>query len=210
MSSFLGHTGSNLRAALDYAQHIPSILFLDEFDAIAKSREDAGDVGELKRLVTVLLQAIDSWPAEGLLLAATNHPDLLDRAAWRRFERVVNFDLADASHVRELVKRSWRGEIESRVMNKLATLLAGRSFAEISQLLTVAQRRAPVQRIDPREVLDDLISEMVRNRSRAERFAAAQALTQQRFSQRKVHEMTGVSRDTLRKHFGGGGRGRSK
>jgi ATP-dependent 26S proteasome regulatory subunit len=83
MSSFLGRTGNNIRAVLDYARNTSAILLLDEFDAIAKRRDDATDVGELKRLVTVLLQAIDDWPRAGILLAATNHPDLLDPAVWR-------------------------------------------------------------------------------------------------------------------------------
>ena len=76
MSSFLGRTGGNLRLVLDYAKGQDCILLLDELDAIAKRRDDATEVGELKRLVTVLLQEIDDWPATGLLLAATNHPDV--------------------------------------------------------------------------------------------------------------------------------------
>jgi len=62
MNSFLGRTGTNLRTVLDYARKAQSILFLDEFDAIAKRRDDASDVGELKRLVTVLLQEVEECP----------------------------------------------------------------------------------------------------------------------------------------------------
>ncbi len=91
MSSFLGKTGSNIRVVLDFARKQPSVLLLDEFDAIAKRRDDTAEIGELKRLVTVLIQAIDEWPADGLLVAATNHPELLDPAIWRRFDRVVEF-----------------------------------------------------------------------------------------------------------------------
>lgn len=91
MSSFLGKTGSNIRVVLDFARRQPSVLLLDEFDAIAKRRDDNAEIGELKRLVTVLIQAIDEWPADGLLVAATNHPELLDPAIWRRFDRVIEF-----------------------------------------------------------------------------------------------------------------------
>jgi hypothetical protein len=87
MSSFLGRTGGNLRHVLDYAKSIECVLLLDELDAIAKRRDDAGEIGELKRLVTVLIQEIDDWPSSGLLVAATNHPELLDPAIWRRFFR---------------------------------------------------------------------------------------------------------------------------
>lgn len=86
MSSYLGKTGNNIRAVLNYAQKNTSILLLDEFDSIAKRRDDDLEIGELKRLVTVLLQTIDEWPPNGLLIAATNHPELLDPAVWRRFE----------------------------------------------------------------------------------------------------------------------------
>ena len=66
MSSFLGRTGNNVRNVLDYAKGTTCVLLLDEFDALAKRRDDAVEIGELKRLVTVLLQEIDQWPASGL------------------------------------------------------------------------------------------------------------------------------------------------
>jgi hypothetical protein len=86
MSSYLGKTGNNLRSALDHAKANEAILLLDEIDAIAKRRSDESDVGELKRLVTVMLQEVDDWPDTDLLLAATNHPELVDPALWRRFD----------------------------------------------------------------------------------------------------------------------------
>ena len=73
MSSFLGRTGSNIRNIFDYAKGVNCVLLLDELDAVAKRRDDAVEIGELKRLVTVLLQGIDDWPPTGILLAATNH-----------------------------------------------------------------------------------------------------------------------------------------
>lgn len=92
VSRYLGQTGQNLRQALDVARATPCVLLLDEFDAIGKRRDDASDIGELKRIVNVLLLELEDWSSEGLLLAATNHPELLDRAVWRRFDRV--FELA--------------------------------------------------------------------------------------------------------------------
>ncbi|HHR1010994.1 TPA: AAA family ATPase, partial [Klebsiella pneumoniae] len=71
MSSYLGKSGNNLRAALDYAKKKPCVLLLDEIDSIAKKRSDDSDIGELKRLVTVILQEVDEWPTNSLLLAAT-------------------------------------------------------------------------------------------------------------------------------------------
>ena len=105
MSSFLGRTGNNIRTVLDYSRRLPGVLLLDEFDALAKRRDDALEIGELKRLVTVLLQEIERWPAHGILIAATNHPDLLDPAVWRRFDRVLEFPLPSPSELEELFRR---------------------------------------------------------------------------------------------------------
>jgi AAA+ superfamily predicted ATPase len=106
MSSYLGKTGQNLREALTQARSEPSVMLLDEFDAIAKRRDDPSDVGELKRIVNVLLLELDAWPATSLLVAATNHPELLDRAIWRRFEKVIDIDLPSDNVRQELLQRT--------------------------------------------------------------------------------------------------------
>ena len=93
MSSFLGRTGVNIKRVLDYARASKAVLLLDELDAVAKRRDDTTEIGELKRLVTVLLQEIDTWPEGSLLVAASNHGELLDPAIWRRFELVLDFPL---------------------------------------------------------------------------------------------------------------------
>src|SRR3984893_12035881 len=104
MSSFLGRTGANVRHVLDYAKSVTGVLLLDELDSIAKRRDDVTDVGELKRLVTVLLQEIDDWPPSGLLIAATNHSNLLDPAVWRRFEMRVDFPMPTDDSVRRAIE----------------------------------------------------------------------------------------------------------
>ena len=93
ISSYLGQTGNNLRKIFDFSRGKKAILFLDEFDAIAKMRDDMNELGEIKRIVNSLVQNIDMFSSNGLLLAATNHPHLLDIAIWRRFDEVVWFDL---------------------------------------------------------------------------------------------------------------------
>ena len=93
ISSYLGQTGNNLRRIFDFSREKRAILFLDEFDAIAKMRDDTNELGEIKRIVNSLVQNIDAFSSEGLLLAATNHPQLLDMAIWRRFDEVFWFDL---------------------------------------------------------------------------------------------------------------------
>ena len=114
ISSFLGRTGANLRHVLDYAKEVDSVLFLDEFDAIAKRRGDETELGELKRLVTVLLQEIDLWPSDRLLVAATNHGELLDRAVWRRFDMVLEFPIPRLSDIKKLIDRCFGDDVRSQ------------------------------------------------------------------------------------------------
>lgn len=89
VSSFLGSTSKNIRTLFDFVDNLPCILFLDEFDAIAKLRDDTNELGELKRVVNSLLQNIDSLEGKIPVIAATNHDHLLDSAVWRRFDYKV-------------------------------------------------------------------------------------------------------------------------
>lgn len=85
ISSFLGSTSKNIRALFEFAAKAPCILFLDEFDAIAKLRGDNLELGELKRVVNSFIQNLDSLGSQSIVIAATNHENLLDSAVWRRF-----------------------------------------------------------------------------------------------------------------------------
>ena len=92
VTSYLGETAQRLRRLFDFVRTEPCVLFFDEFDAIGKERGDIHETGEIKRVVTTLLMQLDELPSYCVLLAATNHPELLDRATWRRFE--VRLELA--------------------------------------------------------------------------------------------------------------------
>jgi SpoVK/Ycf46/Vps4 family AAA+-type ATPase len=200
MSSFLGRTGANVRHVLDYAKGVNGVLLLDELDSIAKRRDDTTDVGELKRLVTVLLQEIDDWPATGLLIAATNHADLLDPAVWRRFEMRVEFPMPTEAAIRQAVETFLgSSKAASAWKDVLAVALRGLSFSDVEREVMLA-RRAAVTRDIP---LEDALGQAVQNRMepmpRRERGQIAMWLTEAGISQRQVHELTGVSRDTIRK-----------
>jgi len=145
MSSFLGKTGNNIRAVFDHAISRPCVLLLDEFDAIAKRRDDDTDVGELKRLVNVLLQALDDWPTNSMLIAATNHGELLDPAVWRRFDHVLQMQPPGS----ELIELYLNDYLESdQVRKNLASLLTGESFSSIGQLVMSARKSALLERGD--------------------------------------------------------------
>ena len=103
VSSLLGSTAKNIRKIFEYSSSFPCILFLDEFDAIAKARDDSHELGELKRVINSLLQNIDSMPSSCVLIAATNHQSLLDPAVWRRFVQKVEVELPDEDEVLTLM-----------------------------------------------------------------------------------------------------------
>jgi SpoVK/Ycf46/Vps4 family AAA+-type ATPase len=199
MSSFLGRTGNNVRNILDYAKGLPCVLLLDEFDAIAKRRDDDTEVGELKRLVTVLLQEIDNWPGKSLLIAATNHKELLDPAVWRRFEAIIEFGMPSIGDVRRTVELHL-GEAGKRWGTILATTLQGLSYADIERLIRRARREAVIQNTPLDVKLQRIIHDRVGNLKKPERSELALSLIEAGLSQREAHEWTGVSRDTIRKH----------
>jgi len=86
VTSYLGETAQRLKRLFDYVRTEPCVLFFDEFDAMGKERGDVHETGEIKRLVTTLLLQLDDLPSYCVVIGATNHPELLDRATWRRFE----------------------------------------------------------------------------------------------------------------------------
>jgi AAA+ superfamily predicted ATPase len=200
MSSFLGRTGNNVRYVLDYAKNVNCILLLDEFDAVAKRRDDSTEIGELKRLVTVLLQEIDDWPSTGLLIAATNHPDLLDPAVWRRFEMKVEFALPTRGEARAALSQ-WAGGENGSMLDALSILFEGHSFSEMERNVLLARRAAAMSN-EPVELhLKNIIRQFARSLPRKTRGElASKLLDSGKFSQREAHDLTGVSRDTIRKN----------
>ena len=86
IGSFLGETAGRMKRVFDYARTTPCVLFFDEFDTVGKERGDTHETGEIKRVVSSLLMQVDDLPSYVVILAATNHAELLDRAVWRRFQ----------------------------------------------------------------------------------------------------------------------------
>ncbi|WP_256659219.1 ATP-binding protein [Pseudomonas sp. KBW05] len=120
VSSLLGDTAKNIRNVFDYVPHMGGVLFLDEFDAVAKVRDDKHELGELKRVVNTLIQAIDALDDKAIVIAATNHSELLDRAIWRRFPYKMHFSLPSS----DLKKHLWDHFLfqDSGVEQDLSTL----------------------------------------------------------------------------------------
>ncbi len=204
MSSLLGKTGNNLRAALDHAKKHAAVLLLDEIDAIAKRRSDESDIGELKRLVTVMLQEVDQWPDSGLLLAATNHPELVDPALWRRFDLVLKFDSPDASAIAVAIQRFLGDDLalfESWI-DVLAAGLQGQSLSDVERSINALRRGHALQTAPLEQLIGSALGQRQEALSKAERLNLAIALAKAGQPHMQISQMTGVARDTIRKHAG--------
>lgn len=142
ISSFLGSTSKNIRALFDFAARTPCVLFLDEFDAIAKLRGDSQELGELKRVVNSFIQNLDTLGSHSIVIAATNHQELLDSAIWRRFSYRLALDFPAA----DLRQRMWKEfsvglEFTDREIALLVDLSEGFSGSDIREVYVRLRRR---------------------------------------------------------------------
>ena len=137
ITSYVGETGGNLQKVLAMADQTPMVLLLDEADAIAKARDDSNDVGESRRFVNALLQALESWaPRRSLTILASNHSHLFDPALWRRFDDIIKFPLpAQPERLAQLKYLSSGLKIRGSLV-RTAEQLSGFSFAEIERAVT--------------------------------------------------------------------------
>jgi SpoVK/Ycf46/Vps4 family AAA+-type ATPase len=143
VSSFLGETASRLDHVFEFARTRRCLLFFDEFDTIAKERADAHETGEIKRVVSTLLLQIDRLPSHVVVVCATNHSELLDRAAWRRFQVRLALDAptrAEATHFLETLQSRLGGQL-GLAPRTLADKLPGASYAELEQFAQDVRRR---------------------------------------------------------------------
>jgi len=208
ISSFLGKTGLNLRRTLDYARSRPCVLLLDEFDAIAKRRDDASEVGELKRIVNVLLKELEDWPLQSVLIAATNHPELLDRAIARRFDVVLDIPLPGDDERLEILKRSGRrfsDDVPAGLLHAVACSLEGASGSELDSLMSAAVRHhLATEQILVRSLLEEIqlrLGERLTSKNIGEFIRRIQSKTNGVFKVRELAELLGKSPSTIQHHL---------
>lgn len=201
ISSYLGSTAKNLRMLFEHAMSRPCVLFLDEFDAVAKLRDDRHELGELKRVVVSLLQNIDALDRHTVLLAATNHEHLLDPAIWRRFAYRVRIDRPGAL-VREKLLRKFLGDfVDDKDFAVLAAACDGLTGADIRQTAEDAKRTAILagqRQVDLGDVLRRTVRlrapELVANGADlAASLRSLRDLDDKVFTYRRLAEMFGVS-----------------
>lgn len=143
VTSYLGETAQRLRRLFDFVRTEPCVLFFDEFDAIGKERGDLHETGEIKRVVTTLLLQIDDLPSYCVLVCATNHPELLDRATWRRFELKLELGRPSDDHMTEYFTDRLK-ELDGQAgytAKRLRAAVAPRSFSEAEDFFLDVKRR---------------------------------------------------------------------
>ncbi len=143
VSSYLGETAANLRKVFDFIEQNAVVALFDEFDALGKERADNSEHGELRRVVNAVLQMMDAYRGKSLLIAATNHEQILDSAVWRRFDDTLEFPLPSAellSKILQLKLRGVRRKFEVDVP-ELAKMFKGLSPADIERIVRRAIKR---------------------------------------------------------------------
>lgn len=157
VSSFLGTTARNIGNLFAFANRYRCVLLLDEFDAIAKVRDDPQEVGEIKRVVNALLQNLDVRQNIGLTIGITNHPKLLDPAVWRRFEIQLEIPKPDFE-VRKAIAAMFMPPVTApdSHLRLIAWFTEGSTGAEIEALVRTYKKATTVREDDRRGLLDTL------------------------------------------------------
>lgn len=143
ISSLLGSTAKNIRKVFDFSSRQECILFLDEFDVIAKVRDDKNETGELKRVVNSLIQNIDIFSRDSIIIAATNHHELLDPAIWRRFNRVLAIQKPSEEDIKKLIhlyveNENLQFDINVKKIGNISKALLGLSHADVKTIINNA------------------------------------------------------------------------
>lgn len=143
VSSFLGETAANLRKVFDFIAEYPMVVLFDEFDAIGKERSDSGEHGELRRVVNAVLQMMDAYQGKSLILAATNHEQILDSAIWRRFDETIDFPLPNRDQIKQILSLRLRGVRRQFELDEkpLLDFFSKRSGADIERIVRRAVKR---------------------------------------------------------------------
>ena len=134
ITKYMGETAAKLRQVFDATSRTRGVYFFDEFDAIGSQRGISNDVGEIRRVLNSFLQMIEQDRSHSLVVAATNHPSILDSALFRRFDDVLQYALPEKSQIVSLLEARLSDAVAAGVQwQRLAELAAGLSYAEITR-----------------------------------------------------------------------------
>ena len=170
VTSYLGETAQRLRRLFDFVRTEPCVLFFDEFDAIGKERGDLHETGEIKRVVTTLLLQFDDLPSYCVLIGATNHPELLDRATWRRFEMRLELERPSDDRMTEFFAQRLKGlpEKSGYTAKRLRAAVSPRSISEAEDFFLDIRRHLALEqgRVTFRTLVTDRVNAWSAQRGR--------------------------------------------
>ncbi len=141
IASYLGETAQRLARLFDYLRTIPCVVLFDEFDAIGKERGDEHETGEIKRVVSNFLLQVDALPSYVVIVAATNHPELLDRAAWRRFQLRLTMPSPSEGQLVDFFAKAFQAAQMQVDAKKLVRSIGLTSYAEAMDFVLDVQRK---------------------------------------------------------------------
>lgn len=175
ISSYLGETATNVRKLFEFARTQPCVLFFDEFDALARARDEDGEHNELRRVVNSLLIFIDRIQPKGFVVAATNLDQSLDPAIWRRFDEVVWFDRPEKRMIARFLKMRFKNVVIDFDPQAHLAALEGYAYAELERLCLQAIKAAIIDRRKAVREADfaGAITDERRRKRRTTRIAAA-------------------------------------
>lgn len=206
VSSYLGKTGQNIREIFDLAKDRNIVLFLDEIDTVAKQRADEKELGELKRIVTVLLQNIDLFSNNSIIIGATNHDEILDKAIWRRFPLKIKMDLPNVKS-REMLFTYYLGGMEKKIdMDFLVEVTNGLNGSEIEDVCMQAKKifvisgRSYLSTIDLMVAFFRLMlgNQLYKKISKQDLYLMCQRLKDNGFTLKEIEDISQVPYTTLR------------
>ena len=149
ITKFMGETASKLRQIFESTHHARGVYFFDEFDAIGSQRGLANDVGEVRRILNSFLQMIEQDDSHSLIIGATNHPDILDSALFRRFDDLLHYELPDEARIASVLKsRLCRMAIKNTSWKRLADKALGLSYAELTRAADEVLKTALIERVE--------------------------------------------------------------
>jgi ATPase family associated with various cellular activities (AAA) len=196
ISSFLGTTARNVSTLFAFAARYRCLLLLDEFDAIAKQRDDPQEVGEIKRVVNAVLQNLDQRGAAGLTIAVTNHEGLLDPAIWRRFEMQIAVPKPGFEERCAIITRYFEpAAVSTSDLHFLAWLTEGQSGADLESFVRSLRRHVAIRHADLHESIDTIVPSEIDLVDAARRYFS---INRGRITQDRFRELTSPEPDFIK------------
>lgn len=207
ISSMMGKTGANIKKVIQYAKQNACVLLFDEFDSIAKKRDDNNDLGEIKRVVNILLMELEDWPTSSLFIATSNHPELLDKAIWRRFDQIITIPLPEYEQRLEILEKELyefliSSETSNAILKPIAKVFEGKNASDISKYTNRVKRRNLLKDEKPIISIFKEIPDIENDKKfRGEFCVIAKEILGDKLTVRELAEITGLSPTGVQHHL---------